>query len=72
VVSNVDPYRGFPPDIVNYVDNQQDWYRHVRRLTRDRDFAAEQGARLHQYCDVVYNFNSINDSRLKMVTNGRF
>jgi len=68
VVSNVDPYRGFPDEVVNYVNTQQDWYRHVRRLTRDRGFAAEQGARLHQYCDVVYNFNTINKARCRMLT----
>jgi glycosyltransferase involved in cell wall biosynthesis len=68
VVSNVDPYRGFPDDIVNYVNTQTDWYRHVRRLARDRGFAAEQGARLHQYCDVVYNFDKINEARCRMLT----
>jgi hypothetical protein len=67
-VSIVDPYRGFPDDIVNYVNTHQDWYRHVRRLTRDRGLAAEQGARLHQYCDVMYNFNRINEARCRMIT----
>jgi glycosyltransferase involved in cell wall biosynthesis len=70
VVSNVDPYRGFPPNLVNYVERQSDWYRHVRRLVRDPYFAEDQGKALKQYCDLNYNFDVINKERLKMLING--
>jgi len=71
IVSHVDPYLGFPDSLVNYVRKQTDWHRHVRRLVRDPYFAEEQGKRLKDYCNVNYNFDFINQERLKMLTNDK-
>jgi glycosyltransferase involved in cell wall biosynthesis len=68
IVSNVHPYKGFPPELVNYVNTQQDWYRHVRRLIRDPTFAAQQGQALKEYVNEVYNFDKINEARCRMLT----
>lgn len=68
IVSNVHPYKGFPDELVNYVDTQPDWYRHVRRLVRDPTFAAQQGAALKDYVNQVYNFDKINEARCRMLT----
>jgi glycosyltransferase involved in cell wall biosynthesis len=68
VVSNVHPYKGFPPEIVNYVDSQTDWYKYVRHLVRYEDFRIEQGRALKDYCKQVYNFDKINEARCAMIT----
>jgi glycosyltransferase involved in cell wall biosynthesis len=71
VVSAVDPYLGFPNELVNYVRTQTDWYLHIRKLVRDREFAKQQGQALKEYVEQVYNFDKINEARLKMLTNDR-
>lgn len=65
VVSAVHPYLGFPDDVINYVNDRQDWLKHINRLVNDKDLRDEQGAKLHQYCDKYYNFNEINETRRK-------
>jgi glycosyltransferase involved in cell wall biosynthesis len=67
IVSNVNPYRDFPIDLVNYVDNQQDWHRYVRQLVRDPEFGIQQGAALKEYVNQVYNFDKINEARCRML-----
>ena len=63
VVSAVNPYLGFPDDVVNYVKDRADWSKHIDRLVNDADFRNEQGAALHQYCKKHYNFHEINARR---------
>lgn len=68
IVSHVDPYKGFPDGVVNYVHRQTDWYKHVRHLVRDSVFAEAQGLALKEYCQTHYNFDKINAVRCRMLT----
>lgn len=61
IVSEVDPYLGFP--FVNYVKNQSDWYKHATNLIRNKSLREDQGAKLREHCDQVYNFAKINEER---------
>lgn len=61
IVSEVDPYLGFP--YVNYVKNQSDWYKHATNLIRNKALREDQGAKLKEHCDQVYNFAKINEER---------
>ena len=67
IVSNVHPYKDFPQELVNYVDNQTDWYRNVRMLVRNDYFASGQGKALQQYCATNYNFDAINKVRWELI-----
>lgn len=66
VVSRVHPYLDFPDDIVNYVTKQSDWYSHVKRLVKDKEFTKEQGQRLREYCTNNFNFETINQGRKQL------
>lgn len=66
VVSAVDPYLGFPEDLVNYVRKQSDWYDNVKKLLKDPLKAKEQGERLKEYCCEQYSFSAINNKRKKL------
>lgn len=68
IVSAVNPYLGFHQSVVNYVERQTDWYRHIRRLVRDQTLAEEQGKRLKDYCNEFYNFDKINAVRCELIT----
>jgi len=63
IVSEVDPYLGFPKRVVNYVQKQSDWSSMVRYLVKHPDKAKEQGQALKEYCDIHYNFEKINKER---------
>lgn len=63
IVSKVDPYLGFPEQIVNYVERQGDWFKHADRLLKNPGEAKEQGERLKEYCDTTFNFERINAHR---------
>jgi hypothetical protein len=67
VVSKVNPYLGFPEDVVNYVTGQGDWYRHVKTLVNDPAMAKDQGVRLKDYCDEHFNFHKINKERKQIL-----
>lgn len=63
IVSEVEPYLGFPQRIVNYVEKQIDWQLHLNTLTKNKGWALEQGLLLRYYCDTHYNFDYINEVR---------
>ena len=63
VVSAVNPYLGFPSDVVNYAKDRKDWIKHIKRLAESEDLRNEQGAKLHEYCQNNYNFHAINEKR---------
>lgn len=63
VVSEVNPYLGFPKEVVNYATSRKDWIGHIKRLTESEDLRNEQGAALHEYCSKHYNFFEINETR---------
>ena len=63
IASRVDPYLDFPEDCVMYVDNQREWYQHIKLLT-DFDYTREMyGRNLMEYCNEHYNFKNINEQR---------
>lgn len=67
VVSNVHPYKDFPPELVNYVNSQTDWYKYIRHLVADPSYRIQQGAALKEYCANVFNFEGINQERIKLL-----
>ena len=67
VVSNVHPYKGFPPGLVNYVNSQTDWYKYIRHLVADPSYRIQQGAALKEYCANIFNFEGINQERIKLL-----
>ncbi len=66
IVSAVQPYLGFPEDIVNYVYKQSDWYDHIKRLVQNPELRKEQGEKLREYCRFHYDYNYINMHRLHL------
>lgn len=64
IVSKVHPYLDFPEDLINYVENQSDWYRQVKRLIKGW---GDQGERLREYCNEHFNFFKINDQRKQII-----
>jgi len=71
IVSKVNPYLGFG-NFVRYVENQTDWYKHIRELVLNKELRRLLGKSLQRYCDKHYNFKKINATRLetfKQLTN---
>jgi glycosyltransferase involved in cell wall biosynthesis len=67
VVSNVEPYADvFPPEFVNYVRSQKDWYANIKKLVTNERFRYEQGQALRTWCNLYYNFDHINSSRFDL------
>jgi len=60
IVSQVDPYLDLP---VSYVQNQTDWYRHIKDLVNDEDMRKEKGEELYTYCNKHHNLSEINKKR---------
>jgi glycosyltransferase involved in cell wall biosynthesis len=67
IVSRVNPYLGFPEDLVNYVDSQKTWYLQGKKLIESHALRKEQGERLKEYCDLNFNFNKINEERKQVL-----
>jgi len=63
IVSHVDPYLGFPENVVKYVKKRDDWTRYINDLVNDKDMRDELGILLHTYCAKYFNFNEINEKR---------
>jgi glycosyltransferase involved in cell wall biosynthesis len=61
IVSNVDPYKDIP--YVNYVNDPQDWAKHVSWVQSNPDEAKEQAKALQLYCSERFNFKKINETR---------
>lgn len=66
IVSRVDPYLGFPEELVNYVDSHRPWYWQITRLLKEKGWREEQGAQLQHYCSEHYNFEKINKVRKQL------
>lgn len=66
VVSRVHPYLGFPEELVNYVSNQGDWYKQVKKLLQAPGQAIYQGEKLQEYCLEFFNFRKINEQRKQL------
>jgi glycosyltransferase involved in cell wall biosynthesis len=64
IVSKVNPYLDMP---VCYVENQTDWYKHIKSLVRDKVKREEMGAELFYYCDANFNFWKINELRKEFI-----
>lgn len=63
IVSKVDPYLGFPDDIVNYISDQKAWYRYIKMLVDNPLSRQMEGRNLMEYCNKHYNFIEINKKR---------
>lgn len=63
VVSDVNPYKGFPSEVVNYATTRRDWIEHIKRLSESEELRNEQGVKLHEYCRKYFNFQDINERR---------
>lgn len=63
VCSNVQPYFNHP---VDYVNNQTDWYNHLKKLIDDKTYRQERGQQLKEYCQQHYNYNRINTERYQI------
>ena len=66
IVSHVNPYLGFPDDLVNYVHSKKDWYLNIKKLIADKQLRHEQGIALHNYCRQHFNFEKINEQRKQL------
>jgi len=66
IVSRVDPYLGFPDDIVNYVDNYASWYQQINKLIKNPALVKEQGRCLKEYCEKEFNFEAVNKKRKQL------
>ena len=64
IVSKVDPYLHMP---VNYVENQTDWYVHIKKLVTDRSYREDQGEQLHRWCFEHHNLRTINENRYQIL-----
>jgi glycosyltransferase involved in cell wall biosynthesis len=63
IVSKVNPYLDLP---VNYVERQPDWFAHIRDLVNDPAERFRRGQQLKKFCDQHFNFEKINEQRLKV------
>ena len=64
VVSNVHPYKDIPG--VLYVNEQGDWYRHVKFLLDNPAEAERLRAELQDYCKREFDFETINGKRKQL------
>jgi glycosyltransferase involved in cell wall biosynthesis len=62
IASKVNPYLGFPEDIVYY----ENWNENIRTLVEDEDLRKEKGKMLFEYCAKNYNFEAINQKRVDL------
>jgi glycosyltransferase involved in cell wall biosynthesis len=60
ICSKVDPYLSLP---VLYAENQKDWFRHINGLIHDEAMRIELGEVLKGFCEVNYNYETINKKR---------
>jgi glycosyltransferase involved in cell wall biosynthesis len=67
IVSRVDPYLGFPEDTVLYVDNQADWYRHIKYLADNPNARIDRAAKLQEYCHEHYNLFTVSKKRRQIL-----
>jgi len=66
IVSKVNPYLGFPEEVLLYVESQTDWYRYIKSLTDVDYFRHMVGKGLMDYCNKHYNFKEINKKRQEL------
>lgn len=60
ICSKVNPYLDLP---VLYAESQRDWFRHINNLIHDGAMRIELGDQLKGYCEVHYNYETINKKR---------
>jgi glycosyltransferase involved in cell wall biosynthesis len=63
IASHVNPYLGFPEDVLLYAKRQSDWYANVKDLASISYFRHMAGKNLMEYCNKHYNFKEINLKR---------
>jgi glycosyltransferase involved in cell wall biosynthesis len=67
IVSNTAPY-----DTCKYaikVDNQGDWYKHIKKVANDPGYRLEAGMANYEWCNENYNLHKINVTRKQLFEN---
>lgn len=64
IASDVHPYKDLP---INYCKNSGDWVHQIKRLVRWKNRRVEEGHKLREYCDLHFNFESINTERKQIL-----
>lgn len=64
IVSKVEPYSRDKEAPVLWVDNEQDWIKHIRFLINNPNAKEGYGNRLYEWAKGKYNFHEINNKRL--------
>lgn len=60
ICSKVNPYLNLP---VAYAETPSDWLKQINRLVFSKQAQAEEGEKLHEYCNQHFNFYKINEER---------
>ena len=63
IVSNVEPYSRDIDAPVLWVNNQKDWYKHIKRLLNNEEERKEYGERLYEWARSKYELTSVNSIR---------
>lgn len=66
IVSHVPPYRDDHDAPVLWVKSSDDWYKHMKFLSENRDYAAEMGEALHQWAKEKYHLDKWNQVRFEL------
>ena len=63
IVSKVLPYYNDTDAPVLWVENQSDWYKHLKFLIKNKNAREDYGQKIYEWAKERYNFDSINADR---------
>jgi hypothetical protein len=63
VVSNSDPYGGFP---VHYANGENQWVEQIAKLVQDPELRKSSGDELYKFCKENYDLYKHANERLKV------
>lgn len=66
IVSHVPPYRDDPDAPVLWVQNSNDWYKHMKYLSENRDAAVDMGEALNEWAIQKYSLDHWNKVRFQL------
>ena len=66
IVSNVEPYSRDIDAPVLWVNNQSDWFKHLKLLINDKDARDEYGQKLKAWATEKYNLAEVNKKRREL------
>jgi glycosyltransferase involved in cell wall biosynthesis len=64
IVSDVHPYKDFPHTLK--VNNQGDWYKHIKYLVDNPEARKDQGEKLYEYCKQNFDLRAIAKQRKQL------